>query len=66
MDNSLAREVAEEEAKRNRHWSPADKWRSQLEFLAWVDAQQPVSRNSKKRCLELQRQHDERLKREPL
>jgi len=51
LDDLLRRE----EAKRNAHWNPAERWRVIQETIAWADAQAPVPRNSKARCLELQR-----------
>jgi hypothetical protein len=44
-----------EEAKRDAHWNPAERWRVIQETIDWADAQAPVPRNSKARCLELQR-----------
>jgi hypothetical protein len=44
-----------EEAKRDAHWNAAERWRVIQETIAWADAQAPVPRNSKARCLELQR-----------
>ena len=44
-----------EEAKRDAHLDPAERWRLIQEMIAWADAQAPVSRNSMARCLELQR-----------
>jgi hypothetical protein len=52
VDDDLKRQ---EEAKRDRHWSPAERWRIIQETIDWADAQAPVSRNSMTRCLELQR-----------
>lgn len=47
--------IRREEAKRDAHWNPAERWRAIQETIAWADAQAPVTRNSKARCLELQR-----------
>jgi hypothetical protein len=44
-----------EEAKRDAHWDPAERWRVIQETISWADAQAAVPRNSKARCLELQR-----------
>ena len=44
-----------EEEKRERHWDPAERWRVIQEAIAWADAQAVVPRNSKARCLELQK-----------
>jgi hypothetical protein len=44
-----------EESKRDAHLSPAERWRLIQETIAWADAQAPVPRNSKARCLELQK-----------
>ena len=51
MNDDLKRR---EEAKRDAHWSPAERWRVIQETIAWADAQAPVPRNSMARCLELQ------------
>jgi hypothetical protein len=45
-----------EEAKRDAHLSPVERWRVIQETIAWADAQAPVPRNSKARCLELQQE----------
>lgn len=52
MDDDLKRR---EEAKGDAHWDAAERWRIIQETIAWADSQAPVSRNSKARCLELQR-----------
>jgi hypothetical protein len=44
-----------EERKREAHWDPVERWRLIQEMIAWVDSQADVPRNSKQRCLELQR-----------
>jgi hypothetical protein len=40
-----------EEAKRERHWDPAVRWRVLQETITWAEAQLPVPRNSKQACL---------------
>jgi hypothetical protein len=50
IDDLLRRE----EAKRDAHWDPAERWRIIQETIDWADAQAAVPRNSKARCLELQ------------
>jgi hypothetical protein len=44
-----------EEEKRDAHWDAAQRWRVIQEAIVWADAQAIVPRNSKTRCLELQR-----------
>jgi hypothetical protein len=51
-ENDLKRR---EDAKQDAHWNPAERWRVIQETIAWIDAQAPVPRNSKARCLELQK-----------
>lgn len=43
-----------EEAKRDRCWDAADRWRVLQGTIAWVDSQQPVPRNSRAGCLAAQ------------
>ena len=50
-----------EEAKRDRMWDPADRWRMIQEMIDWADAQQSVPRNSKEGCLAAQRRMLERM-----
>ena len=52
VNNDLKRR---EEAKRDAHCNPIKRWRLIQETIAWADAQAPVPRNSKTRCLELQK-----------
>ena len=52
LDNDLKRF---EEQKREAHWDPAERWRIIQEFIAWADSQATGGRNTKERCLELQR-----------
>ncbi len=46
-----------EEAKRERCYNALQRWTAILAVIRFADAQQPISRNSKTRCLELQRKH---------
>jgi hypothetical protein len=48
MDDDLKQR---EEAKRNRRLSEQQRWRMIEETIEWVDAQQPVPRNSIAGCL---------------
>lgn len=43
-----------EEAKRERCWDARERWTALLAAIRFADAQQPVSRNSRQRCLEEQ------------
>ena len=54
-DNELKRS---EEQKREAHWEPAQRWRVIQEMIAWADSQATGGRNTKQRCLELQRTKD--------
>ena len=40
-----------EEAKRDRNWDQAERWRVLQETITWAEAQQAVPRNSKESCL---------------
>ncbi|WP_442485378.1 hypothetical protein [Aeoliella sp. SH292] len=51
MDSDLKRQ---EEAKRERCWDARERWAALMAAIRFADAQQPVSRNSKEKCLELQ------------
>jgi hypothetical protein len=50
-----------EEEKRERHWDPAVRWRVIQEMIAWADSQATGGRNTRQRCLELQREKDRLL-----
>jgi hypothetical protein len=50
-----------EEAKRDRMWDPAERWRMFEEMIDWADSQKPVPRNSKEGCLAAQRKWLERM-----
>ncbi|MGD0516239.1 MAG: hypothetical protein ABSA26_01775 [Thermoguttaceae bacterium] len=47
--------IRREEAKRDRIWDPAERWRMIEEMIDWADAQKSVPRNSKEGCLAAQR-----------
>jgi hypothetical protein len=47
--------IRREEAKRDRMWDPAERWRMIEEMIDWADSQKPVPRNSKEGCLAAQR-----------
>jgi len=38
-----------------RAWRPVVRWRVIQEMIAWADSQATVGRNTRERCLELQR-----------
>jgi len=44
-----------EEQKREALWDPAERWRVLQAMITWAEAQATVGRNTKRRCLELQR-----------
>ena len=54
MSTDFSKLLAEEEARRERIWPAAERWRVIMETIAWADAQQPVPRNSKESCLKRQ------------
>jgi hypothetical protein len=43
-----------EEAKREAHWDPAERWRVLQDTITWAEQQATVRRNTPARCLELQ------------
>ena len=43
-----------EEAKRERNWDAAERWRVIQATITWVDSQRTGGRNTKARCLEEQ------------
>lgn len=45
-----------EEQKREACWSAAERWRALQNTIAWAEAQATVRRNTRERCLELQRE----------
>jgi hypothetical protein len=47
-----------EEENRERHWDPAVRWRVIQEMIAWADSQATGGRNTRERCLQLQREKD--------
>ena len=49
-----------EEQKREKCVDPRRRWKILQESIAWVDAQQPIPRNSKESCMMRQRQFDKR------
>ena len=48
-----------EEQKRECCWDPVERWRVLQETITWADAQAPVPRNSREKCLELQKRHQQ-------
>jgi hypothetical protein len=49
-------ELQRERQKREAHWDPAERWRVIQNMIAWADAQSTGGRNTKQRCLQLQRE----------
>ena len=43
-----------EETKREQCWSAQQRWAVLQQTIAWVDQQQPISRNSPRACIEKQ------------
>ncbi len=56
---SFAELKAREERKRERCWDPVRRWQVIQETITWAEAQAAVPRNSRQKCLELQRKHIE-------
>ncbi len=56
MADDLTELLQAEEAKRDRNWDTALRWKAILAAIEWADAQQPVRRNTRERCLQLQRE----------
>jgi hypothetical protein len=44
----------DEEAKRDRHWDAAERWRAIQDTITWAENQATVRRNTPKRCLDEQ------------
>jgi len=44
-----------EELKRERHWTPADRWRVIQETITWAADQPTVQRNTPGKCKEKER-----------
>jgi len=44
-----------EERKREANWNAALRWRVLQETLTWADSQATVRRNTRQKCLELER-----------
>lgn len=55
-----------EELKREVGWDPRRRWQAIQDTITWVEAQAAVPRNSKRRCLELQREWMDRAGKQPL
>ena len=53
-DEDLGELMRREEAKRDAHWDPVERWRAIQEMMAWAEQQATVRRNTPARCLELQ------------
>jgi hypothetical protein len=55
MDDQFDDLKRREEERREAHWDPAERWRAIQAAITWAEAQAAVPRNSRERCLELQR-----------
>jgi hypothetical protein len=53
-DEDLGELMRREEAKRDSHWAPVERWRVIQEMITWAEQQATVRRNTPARCLELQ------------
>lgn len=51
MNDEFSQLVSAEEAKRNRHVSPRQKWAMFQELLVWTESQPTGRRNTKEACL---------------
>jgi hypothetical protein len=45
---------AAEEAKRDRMWDPAERWKVLQDTIAWAESQPTVRRNTREACLKKQ------------
>jgi hypothetical protein len=52
MNDSFAKQVREEGAKRDRMWDPRKRWEAAQATITW--AEKTVQRNTRRRCLEEQ------------
>ena len=50
MSDPLSELLAEEEAKRERNWDPALRWKVIQDTITWAEAQQSVRRNTPEAC----------------
>jgi len=53
--NELADLAAGEHARRERAWSPAERWKALQETIRWAEAQPTARRNTPQACLERER-----------
>jgi hypothetical protein len=51
VHRDLSALIASEEAKRNRHLDPVERWRLIQAAIEWAQSQQTVRRNTKEACL---------------
>ena len=51
----LADLIAREQARREKAWSPAARWRALQETIRWADMQSTARRNTPRSCLERER-----------
>jgi hypothetical protein len=56
MNHSPCETKLIEEAKRERNWDPALRWKVIQETITWADQQATAGRNTPAACLERQRQ----------
>jgi hypothetical protein len=54
MNEPIDQIKRDEEAKRNAHWSPEDRWRMLQEAMTYAASLPGIDRNTPERCLELQ------------
>lgn len=59
-DNSHHDLKRSEESKREANWDRAQRWRVLQATITWAESQAAVRRNTKERCLELQKAKLER------
>jgi hypothetical protein len=51
----LAATVAREQARREKAWNPAARWRALQETIRWAEMQPTARRNTPRACLERER-----------
>jgi len=55
IPDAFAELVAQEQGRRERAWSPADRWRVLQETIRWAELQPTARRNTPRACLARER-----------
>jgi hypothetical protein len=51
LNEDFQKLLAEEAAKRDRNWDPAERWKAIQGTIAWAEQQRTVRRNTREACL---------------